>query len=252
MNSTKYKSGLTTSVLVKASLLTAISIVLTRFFSYMIPLGGMPALRIGFGNVPLIAAGMMFGPLVGGAVGVVADLIGYVLNPMGGAYFPGFTVSAALYGVLSGLLFKRFRIQKLSLNFNYINAFLTGLFALAFVGVMFKSGTLSFTDSGLMFTEKGALPMFVALLVVTVLFIALPFVLGRVYRLAGHFDKIAFAVSVSYIVNALFLNTLWLTIMLDKGFLLLLPGRIVASLLTIPVYTWILYTLSKVVPMIDE
>ncbi|MBN2898309.1 MAG: folate family ECF transporter S component, partial [Clostridia bacterium] len=75
---------MSTSVLVKAGLLAALSIVFTRVFSFMIPLAGLPALRIGFGTLPITISGILFGPLVGGLVGMVSDLVGFMINPMGG------------------------------------------------------------------------------------------------------------------------------------------------------------------------
>ena len=59
------KRTISTSAIVKAALLATISIVLTRFLSLMLVLGGLPALRVGVGSIPLIMSGMMFGPVVG-------------------------------------------------------------------------------------------------------------------------------------------------------------------------------------------
>jgi ECF transporter S component (folate family) len=234
---------LSTTVIVKAALLAAASIVLTRFFSYMIPLGGLPALRIGFGTVPLIIAGMMLGPLAGGIVGVVSDLTGFLINPMGSMFHPGFTVTAALYGVLSGVLFKKIKIQNMKVNFNYINAVMMVIFASLIAWIVFRG-------EGLDFGNSQTILMLVLMALVTALFIVLPFVISTKFKNKSSqiaFDKIAFAVSVTYVINALFLNTLWLSMLLDKGFILLLPGRIVASVVTIPAYSWIIYSLSKVI-----
>lgn len=93
----------TTRRLVYLSLLTAISIVLTRLGSLHIPIGGVEAIRIGFGGLPIIFAGIYFGPLAGGMVGAVADLVGYFINPMG-PYMPHFTLTSALTGILPGLV----------------------------------------------------------------------------------------------------------------------------------------------------
>lgn len=54
------------------------------------------------------AAGMLLGPVPAMAVGAIGDIIGYFLNPGGGAYFPGFTLSAMLGGLIYGIcLYKR-------------------------------------------------------------------------------------------------------------------------------------------------
>lgn len=105
MNSKK----LDTRIMVKAALLTALSIVMTRFLYFFVPLAGMPTLRISFGEIPIMMSGLMFGPLVGGITGLVADLVGVLINPQG-AFHPGFTLSSILWGAIPGLfllIFKR-------------------------------------------------------------------------------------------------------------------------------------------------
>lgn len=86
--------------LVLLSVLSAISIILTRFLSIML-FGG--AIRLGFGNVPIIFAGIILGPLAGGMTGVISDLIGVLINPMG-SFHLGFTLSAALTGMMPGFI----------------------------------------------------------------------------------------------------------------------------------------------------
>lgn len=249
------KRTIGTSVIVKAALLATISIVLTRFLSLMLMLGGLPALRVGFGSIPLIMAGMMFGPVVGGITGVVADLVGYMINPMGGTFFPGFTLTAALYGIIAGILFKNFKIQNMKINFNLVNAVVMVLFGIGLFITMLSTNTLTFVGGKPTMNDTSALPVIVLMLLVTALFIAIPFAMSsRLKDKAGKlgFDKIAFAVSITYVINALLLNTLWLSIMFDKGFMVFLPGRIIAAVVTIPVYTLIIFTLGKFVDLLEQ
>lgn len=91
--------------LVYLALLVSLNIVLTRIASIRIPLEGLETLRIGFGPLPVIMAGFMFGPLYGAMVGVVGDLIGYNINPMG-PFLPQFTVIAGLHGLMPPLLLR--------------------------------------------------------------------------------------------------------------------------------------------------
>lgn len=60
-------------------------------------------LRISLTFIPYAVAGYMLGIKDGMLVGVIADVIGFMLFPQG-TYFPGFTVSAGLSGALYGLL----------------------------------------------------------------------------------------------------------------------------------------------------
>jgi ECF transporter S component (folate family) len=83
--------------------LVVLSIVLSRFAFIRLPLTGES--RYSLGWIPIYLSGFLLGPLWGAACGALADGIGYLINPLGGAYFPGFTVSSALAGFLPGLLF---------------------------------------------------------------------------------------------------------------------------------------------------
>ncbi|MFZ5945565.1 MAG: folate family ECF transporter S component [Bacillota bacterium] len=90
-------------VLVEGALLIALSVILTRFFSIKVSIGGVDGVRIGLGVMPIILAGLRSGVMQGARVGALADIIGYFLSP-GGAYMPHFTVTSALNGVLPALL----------------------------------------------------------------------------------------------------------------------------------------------------
>lgn len=84
-------------ILVHVSILVAAEVVLSRFLSI-----STPVMKIGLGFVPIAVCAMLYGPVWAAAAGALADFIGAVLFPIG-AYFPGFTLSAALTGVIFGL-----------------------------------------------------------------------------------------------------------------------------------------------------
>ena len=92
-----------TRKLVFLSLLTALGIVLTRFLSLRLPLFGVEGIRIGIGSLPMIFAGIVFGPVAGGLVGAVTDVVGFWISPMG-AYMPHFTLTAFLTGFIPGFV----------------------------------------------------------------------------------------------------------------------------------------------------
>ena len=88
--------------LVEISLLIALEIILTRFCSI-----NTPILRIGFGFLPVAIVGMMYGPLSAAIAYTVGDILGMIIFPSG-SFFPGFTLSAFLTGLVYGLvLYKR-------------------------------------------------------------------------------------------------------------------------------------------------
>jgi len=90
------------------ALFIAMSVVLTRFASLRIAIGGVEGVRVGFGSLPNIMAGILLGPLYGAISGALADVIGCFLSPMGG-YMPHFTLTAGLTGALPGLVLLVFR-----------------------------------------------------------------------------------------------------------------------------------------------
>jgi len=95
-------SKINVRILVNISMLIALEVVLSRFCSIATPL-----VKIGFGFVPIAICAMLYGPAWAGVAGGLSDIIGATLFPIG-AYFPGFTLSAALTGVVFGLfLYKR-------------------------------------------------------------------------------------------------------------------------------------------------
>lgn len=140
-----------TQSIVFSGLLVATSIIFTRFLGFM-ALGG--AVRISFGGLPIALAGALMGPFWGAMTGLVADLLGATLFPQG-PFFPGFTLTAALSGLIPGLV---------------------------------------------LYGRKPSI------------------------RLIG------LSSILSAVICSLILNTFWLTILLKKGFLVLLPTRIVSAL----------------------
>lgn len=65
-----------------------------------------PALRVSLSPAVIIFAGIVLGPLAGAVVGATSDVLVLLIRPVPGAYFPGFTLTFALYGLLGGLLYR--------------------------------------------------------------------------------------------------------------------------------------------------
>lgn len=88
---------ISTKVLVTAGLLVALHIILSRFCSI-----NAWNIKIGFAFVPTFVAAYLYGPAIGVVVGALGDFLGATLFPIG-QYFPGFTLSCALTGLVFGL-----------------------------------------------------------------------------------------------------------------------------------------------------
>ena len=91
-----YQGGVKT--LVVLAFLTALSVVLSRLLSV-----NTHNVRVGLGNVPILLAGLLYGPFAGALVGFGADLTGALLLSSFG-YMPLMGISPLLLGAIPGLL----------------------------------------------------------------------------------------------------------------------------------------------------
>ncbi len=155
------------------ALMAAISIILARFFSFMI--GG--TIRIAFDHAPIYLAGILLGPWAGAMTGIVSDLVGILIAPIGG-FFPGFTISYALVGFIPGYIFKDRNL---------------------------KNVNISTLIAALLLTD---------------------------------------------VIVSVILNTFWLSIMFGDAFWAILPARLIARGIIMPVQIFFIYTLLNYGPVL--
>ncbi len=98
-------------MLVTASLLAALNIILGKFL--MIPLG--TSHRISLGGIPVNIAGFAFGPVIGGAVGLVGDVVGCIMSGM--PINPIIALGSCAVGVASGLIPRKWVLDNKFLGF---------------------------------------------------------------------------------------------------------------------------------------
>lgn len=80
-----------------SAMFLALLIVLSRFLSIKTPI-----LVISFSFIPIILSAILLGPKYSTIIAALGDLIGALLFPFG-SYFPGYTLSQALIGLIYGL-----------------------------------------------------------------------------------------------------------------------------------------------------
>lgn len=66
-------------------------------------------LKIGFSSLANETASYLFGPVVGAVFGGTMDVVKYIMKPTG-PFFPGFTLTAILAGLINGTLLYKKRI----------------------------------------------------------------------------------------------------------------------------------------------
>ena len=119
------KFKLPTRKLVFMALMVATNIILVR----LIGINVSPNLRIDFGYLSNVMAGMVLGPVLGGLTAGMSDILGVIISGQIGTYFPLFTVNAVLYGVTYGIFFYKKELTDLRIS-------LCILTALLFLGVV--------------------------------------------------------------------------------------------------------------------
>lgn len=87
-------------IMLAVALLAAVSIICGKYLK--IPVGDV--MRFSFENLPILLAGIVFGPVAGMATGILADLVGCLL--VGYQINPLVTVGAAVIGLLGGLVYR--------------------------------------------------------------------------------------------------------------------------------------------------
>lgn len=84
-------------------MLVALDVIFTRVLAL-----NLPVTKIGLGFAAEAVCAMLYGALPAALVAALSDLIGSLLFPTG-AYFPGFTLTAAITGYIFGVFLHRTR-----------------------------------------------------------------------------------------------------------------------------------------------
>jgi ECF transporter S component (folate family) len=126
-------------------------------------------LKIGFSSLPHEYAAYLFGPVTGALFGGALDILKYLVRPTG-PFFPGFTIS----GIISGLIYG--------------------------------------------------------------------FVL---YKKPVKFSTILLANAIVAVLVDMILNTAWLSVLYGEGFIVLLPLRIIKSVIMWPINSILVFTIIK-------
>lgn len=91
-----------TKMLAVLSILVALEIVIARFGT----IRPTESIKISLDFIPIVAAAILYGPVPAVIMSVLADILGAFLFPVG-PFFPGFTATAALTGLIYGLILHR-------------------------------------------------------------------------------------------------------------------------------------------------
>ena len=98
---TSFKVSLENCRKVRVLTVAAMLIALTVILNFAVIFLG-PSLKISFSFVPIASGSMLFGPVIGGVIGALSDIVGWFIKPVG-PYMPFLTISGLLTGIIYGI-----------------------------------------------------------------------------------------------------------------------------------------------------
>lgn len=164
-----------------AAQLIALGVIISSL-SFIIPISGIPAIRIDLIIIPVILAGIMLGKLYGVIVGTLVDIIAYFILFQGyGPFNPGFTINLAMTGFIAGFVFTFFRNSSEKKLFKIIKYISVSVFLFLFlytVTLIITTSEIRFGPSVVAITNSGKLILILtvfAALIISMIFYFLIF-----------------------------------------------------------------------------
>ncbi len=223
------------------ALMMALAVILNSFVSTYINIGGVNLVKIGFYSIPVTVVSIVCGPVYGAICGAGADLISALCFPTG-AFFPGFTFDAMLFGLLPGLFMKEFKGKRIQETVIVL--------LLTLLATIVLSANLPFTDTaklvgGVSFDletwVKILIPFVFALLMVV--YASLAFFVkpkkNKKAKITG--SDILLCYTLRYLGVKIYLAPLWLYLVYDVNYSVSFITQSLTSLVTIPLMSVICY-----------
>jgi len=91
------------------ALLAALCAVFKAFMSFQFSFAGIKTVEASLAPVPVMLAGIFFGPLAGGMVGFAGETAGFFMGIQVGGYNPLISLGMALFGIIAGLFYIRIK-----------------------------------------------------------------------------------------------------------------------------------------------
>lgn len=112
----KYKNRQwTNKKIANVGVLIAVSVVFVLIGSMLFAITSFPSFKVAFGGLPVKLTGYIFGPIIGGITGAIADILSFIYLPT--YYHFAYTIVMAMAGIIPGLimkLFSKFKHKKIS------------------------------------------------------------------------------------------------------------------------------------------
>ena len=218
--------------LTTATMLTTVGVILGNF-SIILPVFSIPALRLDIVAIPIILSGLILGKWYGMGVGIIIDIINFLLYGQG-AYHVGFTINNALIGLFSGMIPLFFQ-QK---NFPFVKKTLiitSTLLILITIGILYSLDRLSLGGETVALTLEVRIAIISLIIVMSLLTIGFMYLTLRDYK---YELKDMYTVSIMIILIEFFvvilLTPLWIQDLFGQPYIIGFLARIIRGSLLIP------------------
>lgn len=105
-----FQPALNTNTLVISAIFISLNVIFTHVLAIQTPF-----IRVSFSFLPIALFSILFGPLLGGTVAAIADILGCLFfSP--GLFFPGFTLSSFTTGMIYGYFLHNKKITLINIS----------------------------------------------------------------------------------------------------------------------------------------
>ena len=218
--------------LTTATMLITVGVILGNF-SIILPVFSIPALRLDIVAIPIILSGLILGKWYGMGVGIIIDLINFLLYGQG-AYHIGFTINNALIGLFSGMIPLFFQHK----NFLFVKKTLlitSMTLVLVTIGVLYSLDRLSLGGDTVYLTLEVRIAIIALIIAMSLLTIGFMYLTLRDYK---YELKDMYTVSIMIILIEFFviilLTPLWIQDLFGQPYIIGFLARIIRGALMIP------------------
>jgi len=236
--------------LVISAIFIMTTLIVKRFFTFMIPLFGVSSLKIGIEYIPLMLAGFLLSPSYAFLIGLCCDLVGLILVPTEFPFF-GFTLVMILVGVIPSLVKENVK----NMNEKVIQSLVMGLIAiLGIVGsfYLYQLESIKISDIEHVLSMNEKLTLISICLALTFVFITIILILKKRIneQEAKEFATWSLGVTLTEVICTLCLTPVWLEMMYGIPYVVSLCIRVIKECAVLPIEILIGYTLLKLLKRI--
>lgn len=224
-----------------AALFCALGIICTKLLAIQ-NIAGIPYIRVSLGPTIYLLSGLVLGPIYGGLVGFLGDVIGFFMfDSSGYGYNPLLSISYFLYGFLAGLLVYLLRHNK-KITFPYIQLGLMVAMVATLVSFLFTHTEIVLYKHVYELTDTLRISLTIMIGVLFSIYFTVYYLTFRTLKnqdkkvLLNNLSTIILAV---FFVTQLFVGGTIKAFMFEVNFLFLFAAQLIATIIEISLGTYV-------------